>query len=52
MIATGTPLISRITYGVNTGSPKSAVLHVLRDEIDAAREVLVDDFLHALRAVA
>ena len=36
MIATGTPLISRSTYGLNTGSPKSGGLHVLREELDPA----------------
>ena len=51
MIATGTPFDLAHVYGLNTGSSKSAVLHVLREELDLARELLLDGLLHALRAV-
>ena len=51
MIATGTPLI--VAHHVRREHRVAEVggLHVLRDELDLAGEVLLDDFLDALGAV-
>ena len=50
MIATGTPLI--VAHHVRREHRVAEIggLHVLRDEIDLAREVLLDDLLDALGA--
>ena len=51
MMATGTPLISRMHVGLEDRVAEVGGLDVLRDEVDAALEVLLDDLLDALHAV-
>ena len=50
-MATGTPLIVAHHVRLEHRVAEVGGLHVLRDEVDLAREILLDDFLHAVGAV-